>query len=567
MISTALQTAPQTLQVLENVYIGGKKIECTSYDQFVPELIQDHYRNVFRYSKFSRNFADQKIKLIFDELGIEYYGPYNDDIATLSADKEYDISKKLFDLLSKEYHVEEGGAEDLFEMINTGAPAGSSRVFSELYAYMLMCAGVDTAFVTADQPAVENYIRFDDKEAAAKAAKIAADEDDTYTWNVVWIGGNWYHTDITRSSLICEMNKTGTTNYGAFMFNDASWYIHEDQTSRGNMDRYDFLQSDRYTYTFSYQSGKSSYQNSKTTYTADVVYMLEDENGIIPYYGDVNSDYIREETDDCLVQGVLLIPDDIQAKIIAGEDLTADDIDRLGNVKVTNSTSGEPVSLTNADGSLAFDIKQCDLNFDGDYSMVDVMLSQQLHSFMSRSPLEGMNGNNYVPKNDNSLDETDTKMKLFDRYNYEACIGEAFYSIEQYTFKDFTDLVTRLNKTENMLPPVPMPTPAPPMQNEPDSGEKDETDTSDKTENGNGGNDTPAAGDTEDEVKVTKGDLNKDEKINATDIVLMASHIKGIKTLSEDRLEAADIDSNGIINVSDIAKIAAHIKGIKSIRK
>lgn len=641
LLTDSFADMPQTLQVLENVYIGGKKVECTSYDQFVPELIQDHYKNVFSYSKFSRDFANQKIKLIFDELGIEYYGTYNDKTGTLSAEKEYDISKKLFDLLSKEYHIKEGGTDDLFEMLNTGAPAGSSRVFSELYAYMLLSAGVDTDLVTADEAAVEHYIRFDDNEAAKTAAKIAGNEDDSYTWNVVRIGGNWYHTDISRSSLICDMNKSGTTNYGAFMFNDTSWDMHEEQTDRSDRNRYDFLQSDRYTYSFSYQS-KRSYQNGKSTYYADAIYMPEDENGIIPYYGDVNNDYIREDTDDKLLQGLLLVPKDIKAKIIAGEELTDEEISSLGNIKVAGNTESDPINMANADGSPAFDIKQCDLNFDGEYDMLDVLLSQQLHSFMSRSPLKGMNNNTYVPKADNSSEETayNNKMSLFDRFNSEACIGEAFYSSEQYTFTDFTDLVTRLNRPENMFQPTPMPAPAPAKQKEPesipssdtgsssrtetehedsraandtgssskketvDSKASDETENDSKTDVNNTENnkekdtetkdtdntkipdtakpaedepadtadDIPAdsettdAEDTEVTVTVIKGDLNGDNEINVTDIALTASHIKGIKAIDADRLEAADIDGNGVIDVSDIAMIAAHIKGIKALK-
>ncbi|MBQ1434189.1 MAG: dockerin type I repeat-containing protein, partial [Ruminococcus sp.] len=62
-----------------------------------------------------------------------------------------------------------------------------------------------------------------------------------------------------------------------------------------------------------------------------------------------------------------------------------------------------------------------------------------------------------------------------------------------------------------------------------------------------------------------KGDVNGDGYINVTDIALVASHIKGIKPLSDKGLKAADVNEDTKVNVTDIALIAAHIKGIKAI--
>lgn len=61
------------------------------------------------------------------------------------------------------------------------------------------------------------------------------------------------------------------------------------------------------------------------------------------------------------------------------------------------------------------------------------------------------------------------------------------------------------------------------------------------------------------------GDVNGDGKLNVTDIVLMASHIKGKKTLSKTAAAAADVNGDSIIDVSDITKLAAHIKGKRDI--
>ncbi|MBQ1432392.1 MAG: dockerin type I repeat-containing protein [Ruminococcus sp.] len=63
-----------------------------------------------------------------------------------------------------------------------------------------------------------------------------------------------------------------------------------------------------------------------------------------------------------------------------------------------------------------------------------------------------------------------------------------------------------------------------------------------------------------------KGDVNGDKAVNVTDIALAASHIKGIKALTGDGLEAADVNGDDKLDVTDIAMIAAHIKGIKALQ-
>ena len=62
-----------------------------------------------------------------------------------------------------------------------------------------------------------------------------------------------------------------------------------------------------------------------------------------------------------------------------------------------------------------------------------------------------------------------------------------------------------------------------------------------------------------------KGDADLNGSINVSDIAVVASHIKGIKAMSEAQFAAADVNNDGQMTVSYIAIIAAHIKGIKAI--
>ena len=75
----------------------------------------------------------------------------------------------------------------------------------------------------------------------------------------------------------------------------------------------------------------------------------------------------------------------------------------------------------------------------------------------------------------------------------------------------------------------------------------------------------PSSDSSKSDDNVIKGDVNKDGEVNVTDISMVASHIKGIKALSEYGQKAGDVDNNKDINVTDIAMIASHIKGIKPL--
>ena len=82
---------------------------------------------------------------------------------------------------------------------------------------------------------------------------------------------------------------------------------------------------------------------------------------------------------------------------------------------------------------------------------------------------------------------------------------------------------------------------------------------------------TPDRKDTDTSISVkrpegaVKGDVNGDGSIDVSDIANLASHIKGIKALDENKLWSADVNDDSHINVSDISVISAHIKGIKPI--
>ncbi|WP_294474673.1 dockerin type I domain-containing protein [uncultured Ruminococcus sp.] len=65
---------------------------------------------------------------------------------------------------------------------------------------------------------------------------------------------------------------------------------------------------------------------------------------------------------------------------------------------------------------------------------------------------------------------------------------------------------------------------------------------------------------------VLKGDVNASGKVDVTDIVKVAAHVKNIRALSGDELKRADVNGDGKVNVTDISLIAAHVKGIRPLK-
>lgn len=63
-------------------------------------------------------------------------------------------------------------------------------------------------------------------------------------------------------------------------------------------------------------------------------------------------------------------------------------------------------------------------------------------------------------------------------------------------------------------------------------------------------------------IESIPGDVNGDGKLNVTDVTMAASHVKGIKPLTEEQKKRADINGDGKVNVTDVAAITAKVKPV-----
>ncbi|MCR5542462.1 MAG: dockerin [Ruminococcus sp.] len=63
-----------------------------------------------------------------------------------------------------------------------------------------------------------------------------------------------------------------------------------------------------------------------------------------------------------------------------------------------------------------------------------------------------------------------------------------------------------------------------------------------------------------------RGDVNGDGKVDVSDIIVVASYIKQLRTFSDNDMKLrADVNNDGLINVKDILLIAAAIKGLRQL--
>jgi hypothetical protein len=61
--------------------------------------------------------------------------------------------------------------------------------------------------------------------------------------------------------------------------------------------------------------------------------------------------------------------------------------------------------------------------------------------------------------------------------------------------------------------------------------------------------------------EITPGDVNADDKVGLSDLMLVLNHVSGKKYLTGDALEAADVDGNGKVNLQDLMKILNYVSG------
>ena len=68
--------------------------------------------------------------------------------------------------------------------------------------------------------------------------------------------------------------------------------------------------------------------------------------------------------------------------------------------------------------------------------------------------------------------------------------------------------------------------------------------------------------------KYLRGDVNKDDVVNATDVIKIAAYVQDKKGFKDwDQSYIADVNADARKNITDVTALAAHIKGKKKLDK
>lgn len=202
---------------IDTVYVDGRKIVYDDNAQFLPKVIANNLGQ-FKNSPYVKKFKVDKTKGIFRLMGITYYGENGKGgVSGLSNNQKYQIAFKLHEYIATNYFYD-FDTRDCFQPFLDGKSGFVCQQYAELYAYLLESAGVNAEVV--DSCIYEN------------GKKIY---DGKHAWNIVEIGGKWYHCDVCWDSVDYGNNPNNRTmcwfmvsdDYCKKEFCHGKWHLSE----------------------------------------------------------------------------------------------------------------------------------------------------------------------------------------------------------------------------------------------------------------------------------------------------------------------------------------------------
>ena len=317
---------------IKNVYLNGKLVKCTGANETVPKIIKDNY-DFFDWGNFNAEYTKQKAKYVLNNLGLNYYGPNNKIIGTLSAAEEYKICKKVHDYIVKNYTYDVKANGSFGKVFNCHTVT-KCQYDCQMYAYLVECAGVD--------------------------AETCYQEGGNHAWDVVSIGGNLYYVDTT--------NDRANHMYCLFLYSNETSDKGTDMWGGGHINS-----NQRYT---NYASDKWDLQTHP--------FANRNLNGKRPncniIHGDINKDYYCRGGDDEMLGAFLCVGSTIRNKCLKSKDGYVSLTD--SEFKTINSSTSGNKTITlakkeNGKIKLLFDPSACDVNFDGAVNICDLVCINQ----------------------------------------------------------------------------------------------------------------------------------------------------------------------------------------------
>lgn len=164
---------------ISKLVVDGKEIAYNAKKPVDSSLSK--YVKLLEGTELEAELIEAKTRAVFKELGIQYYGA-GKKASGLSEAQTQKIVGKIHDHISEKYAYGQQ-ADTLFDGYLAGEKMDSAQ-FASLYAYMLRCAGLESAVVTR---------RADTKEYKGNYVY-------DHSWTLVKIGANWYHSDVCWDS-------------------------------------------------------------------------------------------------------------------------------------------------------------------------------------------------------------------------------------------------------------------------------------------------------------------------------------------------------------------------------
>lgn len=187
---------------IDTVYVDGRSIVYTNNAQFLPKAIANSL-DQFINSPYVKKFTVDKTKGIFNILGIMYYGENGKGgVSGLTAYQKFEIAYKLHEYITTNYFYDFDSNHGGLQPYLDGKSGIVCQDYAELYAYLLESAGVNAEIVSS----------------TTKNSRGEVTYNGNHAWNIVEIGGKWYHCDVCWDSV----------NYSHGYSNTMYWFMVSD---------------------------------------------------------------------------------------------------------------------------------------------------------------------------------------------------------------------------------------------------------------------------------------------------------------------------------------------------
>ena len=192
---------------MSKLVIDGQEVAYSEDQQTVSDFLGDHYW-IMIDSKVEEKFFDDKVRVILNKLGLNYYGPDNDVIGSgkLTPNQEFHIALTIHDYVvtNFQYHADVVS----YKQSLTCERKMVCQQYAELTAHLLECAGVDADAVCGLELDENGNTIFNGNHA----------------WNLIKIGDTWFHADNTWDSNYYEQGGESTN----------VWFLSSDQLVANN---------------------------------------------------------------------------------------------------------------------------------------------------------------------------------------------------------------------------------------------------------------------------------------------------------------------------------------------